>query len=64
MTISRFKVAVLPACLLVAACDTDLYTDTRACRDGDWNTVCPIDGDRDGTPPNGSDAVTNVEIGS
>jgi len=51
MTIFRFSF-LLGGLLAVAACDTDLYQDTSACRDDDWNTVCPIDGDRDGTPPN------------
>lgn len=38
--------ALLLLCL--AACDSDMYFDTAACRDGDANTACPVDGSRDG----------------
>ena len=43
---SRILVAILLMC--VAACDSDMYSDTGACRDGDANTECPVDGSKDG----------------
>jgi len=43
----RQILALLLLCF-ASACDTDMYFDTSACRDGDANTVCPIDGSRDG----------------
>jgi len=51
MTTFRFS-GLLGMLLAISACDTDTYQDTSACRDGAWNTVCPIDGSRDGVPSN------------
>lgn len=43
------KFMVLTALIgAVVACDSDMYSDTTACRDYDASTVCPIDGSRDG----------------
>jgi hypothetical protein len=39
--------AALLVLLMTSACDTDLYSNTAACRDDDANTVCPIDGSTD-----------------
>ena len=40
-------VALFLPLALMSACDTDMYFDTKACRDDDPNTVCPIDGSTD-----------------
>ncbi|NUT00481.1 MAG: hypothetical protein HOP96_05855 [Sphingomonas sp.] len=58
---TRLIAAMLLASL--AACDTDMYGNTSACRDGDANTECPIDGSREsqaGAQPPSSDAPPDV----
>ena len=60
MRLTNFARLIAPLLIVgtTVGCDTDLYSDTSACRDGDANTVCPIDGSRDGPEP--SDAIGPV----
>ena len=68
MRLTNFTRLIAPLLIAgtTAGCDTDLYSDTSACRDDDANTVCPIDGSRDGPEPtdaNGSaNAAENREV--
>jgi len=59
MTISRCSL-LLGALLAFSGCDGDLYQDASACRDDDANTVCPIDGSRDG-PAKSDNEPLNAE---